>query len=136
MKRATITSVKNREIIDITDMVNGLLHKQQKKNGICHLFLTHTTAAITAVYLDPESELNMLDLFEVMMPISEAKETKDTGYFPTRFLPHIPDHIIASFVGSFQAVPYHNKELILGNFQRIVLVELNGPRTREVLVTT
>ncbi|GAC1653518.1 MAG: hypothetical protein NVS4B12_25250 [Ktedonobacteraceae bacterium] len=48
---------------------------------------------------------------------------------------HTPDHILSSIIGPSLAVPYANGKLLLGIWQRIVLVELDGPRQRTVHVS-
>lgn len=54
MERITIKTKKHKEVVDVTDQFNEILRSAQNdKSGICHLFLTHTTAALTAADLDP-----------------------------------------------------------------------------------
>ncbi|HEV8193290.1 MAG TPA: YjbQ family protein, partial [Ktedonobacterales bacterium] len=45
---------------------------------------------------------------------------------------HAPDHILSSVLGPSVAIPYMNRRLLLGTWQRVVLVELDGPRQRTV----
>lgn len=94
--------------------------------GLCHLFLTHTTAALTTADLDPGTDLDMLDAFRQMVPRFDYRHPHD----PT----HLPDHLLSSLIGTSLLVPVKNRKLILGTWQRIVLVELDGPRQREIVV--
>jgi thiamine phosphate synthase YjbQ (UPF0047 family) len=49
---------------------------------------------------------------------------------------HAPDHILATLIGPSITVPYANRALLLGTWQRIVLVELDGPRQRTVHISS
>jgi secondary thiamine-phosphate synthase enzyme len=48
---------------------------------------------------------------------------------------HAPDHMISSIVGASLSIPVSGGKLLLGTWQRVLLVECNGPRTREVVLT-
>ncbi|MDP2638483.1 MAG: secondary thiamine-phosphate synthase enzyme YjbQ [Candidatus Levybacteria bacterium] len=132
MKTITLTTTKQREIVDVTEFVNAALKKLNKKSGICHIFLMHTTAAVTTVYIDPESELSIIDTFEAMMPMSIPGAERE--YLHKHFKEHIPDHIIASFIGTSLCLPVKRGQLLLGKYQRVALIELNGLRERTILV--
>jgi secondary thiamine-phosphate synthase enzyme len=119
-----ITTSKKKEIVDITDQVAQFV--AGKKDGVCLLFIKHTTAALTTADLDPGTDLDMLDAFEAMMPKLHYRHPHDPS--------HVPDHILSSIIGASVAVPFTNGELDLGAWQRIVLVELDGPREREITV--
>jgi secondary thiamine-phosphate synthase enzyme len=47
----------------------------------------------------------------------------------------VPDHILSSLIGTSVTQPVESGELVLGTWQRIILVELDGPREREVVLT-
>jgi secondary thiamine-phosphate synthase enzyme len=48
---------------------------------------------------------------------------------------HAPDHILASLVGPSVTVPVDGGRLVLGTWQRVVLVEFDGPRERELILS-
>jgi secondary thiamine-phosphate synthase enzyme len=122
-----ITSKKPKEVIDITDQINSLLQKQQITQGVCILFVKHTTACLTTADLDPGTDLDMLDAFEAMMPKLKYRHPHNPG--------HVTDHILSSLVGPSLTIPIHNGELDLGTWQRVVLIELDGPREREIIMS-
>ncbi len=111
--------------------MNALLKTHPTKNGLCHLFLTHTTAGLTTAYLNPESELDLIGAFDVPVPRFNEVQSKHEH---THFISHLPDHIIASFLGASLAIPIKRGKLLLGDLQRVVLVELNGPKEREIIM--
>lgn len=123
-----IKTRKKREVVDITDMVEGLLGKDHSQaSGICNLFILHTTAALTTADLDPGTDLDMLDAFEAMIPKLRYRHPHNPA--------HVPDHILSSLIGTSVAAPFERGKLLLGTWQRIVLIELDGPRERQVVVS-
>ena len=128
METLVIRTKRAREIADITDDVNKLLAKVGFKNGICHLFLLHTTAALATADLDPGTDLDMLDAFEAMSPKLKYRHPHDPS--------HVTEHILSSLVGASVMVPVKSGRLVLGSWQRVVLVEFSGPREREIVVNT
>lgn len=115
-------------MLDITETVEALLQKSHAKGtGICNLFVLHTTAALTTADLDPGTDLDMLDAFEAMIPKLHYRHPHNPA--------HVPDHILSSLIGPSVALPFEGGRILLGTWQRIVLIELDGPRERELVVT-
>lgn len=121
-----ISTKKKDEVVDITDLINIELGKLKIKEGLCHIFLKHTTAAITTADLDPGTDLDMLDAFRGMIPQLNYRHPHDPS--------HVSDHILSALIGTSLALPIKSGELILGTWQRVVLIEFNGPREREILI--
>jgi secondary thiamine-phosphate synthase enzyme len=127
MHKLSIKTRKKREIVDLTDTLEDLLHKQRiEKSGICSLSILHTTAALTTADLDPGTDLDMLDAFEAMVPKLRYRHPHNPG--------HVPDHILSALIGTSVSLPFEHGKMLLGTWQRVVLVELDGPREREVVV--
>jgi secondary thiamine-phosphate synthase enzyme len=128
MQRLTLRTRKKREVLDITDAVQAMLHKNHTQaTGIVNLFILHTTASLTTADLDPGTDLDMLDAFEAMIPKLRYRHPHN----PT----HVPDHILSSLIGTSVALPFERGQILLGTWQRIVLIELDGPRERHLVVT-
>ena len=128
MQRLTFKTEKKKEVADITERVEEVLARHHpEKSGICHLFILHTTAALTTADLDPGTDLDMLDAFEGMVPKLHYRHPHNPR--------HVPDHILSALIGTSVALPFKNGQLQLGTWQRVVLVELDGPRSREVVLT-
>ena len=128
LEKIVIQSKKHREVIDITDTVQKLLDQQNHNNGLCNLFLMHTTAALTTADLDPGgTDLDMMDAFEGMIPKLKYRHPHNPE--------HMPDHILSSLVGTSLTIPVEKRKLILGTWQRIVLIERDGPRERTIIVS-
>jgi secondary thiamine-phosphate synthase enzyme len=121
-----VTTEKKRQIVDITSEVEKFVN--DKNNGnLCFVFIKHTTAAITTADLDPGTDLDMLDAFDVLIPKLKFRHPHDPS--------HVPDHILSSIIGTSISIPVIKGKLDLGTWQRIVLVELDGPRSREIVIT-
>jgi secondary thiamine-phosphate synthase enzyme len=128
MQKITIRTRKRREVLDITNTIESLLEKNESQaTGICNLFILHTTAALTTADLDPGTDLDMLDAFEAMIPKLRYRHPHNPA--------HVPDHILSTLIGASVALPFERGKLVLGTWQRIVLIELDGPRQRDLVVT-
>lgn len=127
MKTLTISTKRKDEIIDLTDRVELYLRESQTENGLCTVFVAHTTSAITTADLDPGTDRDFIDALRGMLPHLKYRHPHDPG--------HAPDHLLSSIIGPSVTVPYANGRLLLGVWQRVVLVELDGPRQRTVHVS-
>lgn len=127
MRRLRVKTTKKREILDITDDVETHLKNGSPVSGICNLHVLHTTAALTTADLDPGTDLDMLDAFEAMVPKLRYRHPHNPA--------HVPDHILSALIGTSLALPFEKKKLLLGTWQRVVLIELDGPRERELTLS-
>ncbi len=125
-KILTIKTKKSKEIIDITNDIEKFLSLQEYQNGLVYLFLLHTTCALTTTDLDPGAEKDYLTALE--------KITPKGNYIHPHNPEHFPDHFLSSVVGTSLLLPFENKKLILGTWQRVILIEFNGPREREIFI--
>src|SRR5579864_392877 len=128
MHKLLVKTHHKREVVDITDEVNRILKKSYaEQSGICHLSILHTTAALTTADLDPGTDLDMLDAFEAMVPKLRYRHPHNPA--------HVPDHILSALIGTSVSLPVESGKVLLGTWQRVVLVELDGPRERELVLS-
>ena len=127
MQEIVIRTTKEREIVDITQEVQRLVPRLKIEDGLCHLFLLHTTAALATADLDPGTEDDFLDAFEALIPKLQYRHRHNPA--------HVKDHVMATILGPSLTVPIEKGELMLGAWQKIILVELGGPRERNVAVS-
>lgn len=123
--KLNITSTKTSELIDVTVAIEKAVAQQQISQGVISLFLAHTTAALTTVAFNPGQDLDILAAIETMLPGNSIKSQAHGK---------LPLYIVASFLGQHLSVPVENGKLLLGDMQRVVLVELNGPRERTIIL--
>lgn len=126
MQKISVETKSKKEVVDITGKVSSLLRETDKKSGLANIFITHTTAAIATIDEDPGVEEDMHNAFEKMVPKLDYKHPHNPS--------HMPSHILSTLIGTSLTLPFENKKLILGPWQRIVLIEFDGPRTREIVV--
>ena len=126
MEKLVVSTNKEKEIIDLTEQIELVINHSQKKEGVIMLFITHTTAGLTTADLDPGTDLDMLDAFDQIIPHLAYRHPHDPK--------HVKDHIMSSIIGSQLLMPFEDGKLILGTWQRPVIVELNGPRSRTIYV--
>ncbi len=127
MQTLTLSTKKRKAIIDLTDEVQAHIEQASLSEGLCHLFVQHTTACLTTADLDPGTDLDMLDAFDAMIPQLQYRHPHNPD--------HVGDHIMSSIIGPQVTVPFSDGKLVLGTWQRIVLVELDGPRERSIALS-
>ena|SRR3990167_9985651 len=127
-----VESNTKRQVLDITDEVQQHLAGPipAKASGLVNIFVKHTTAAITTADLDPGTDLDFLDFLKAITPDPPAG-----GWRHPHDSSHTPDHLLASLIGPGVNVPFEKGKLQLGSWQRIILVELDGPRDRQIELT-
>lgn len=127
MVEIPVKTGKKKEIIDITNLVKDIVKKEDFKTGSIVLFLTHTTAALTVANLDPGTDLDILDAYEAMIPKLPYRHPHDPS--------HVSSHILSSLIGVSVTILVRNSELVLGEWQRIVLAEFDGPKDRKIVIS-
>ncbi|KKU11539.1 MAG: hypothetical protein UX16_C0012G0013 [Parcubacteria group bacterium GW2011_GWB1_45_7] len=127
MEKLTFSTKEKREVIDITDNIAEALVKLGAENGVCNLLILHTTAALTVGELEAGNGPDLLTALESIAPKLKYLHSED----PT----HVGAHILSALIGSSLSLPVEDGKLCLGKWQRITLVELDGPRERSIDLT-
>lgn len=127
MKTITVKTNKKDEVVDITATIESIIRGMQPESGVCVLWAAHTTCSLTTADLDPGTDLDFLDALRRILPHMTYRHPHDPA--------HAPDHILSSIIGPSLSIPYENHRLQLGTWQSIVLVELDGPRSRTVHIS-
>ena len=119
------TSIQS-ELIDITRSVQEAVKKTGVKDGICIIFIPHTTAAVT---INENADPSVVQ--DILMELNKMVPFKD----PYRHMEgNSPAHIKASLLGCSEMVIVESGKLVLGTWQGIFFCEFDGPRNREVHV--
>jgi len=127
MTKFEVATKRKRQVFDITDLCQEKLSDLKNRSGVCHLFVLHTTAALTIADLDPGTDLDLLDALEAVTPKLKYRHPHDPG--------HVSDHILSSLIGASLTVPVGDGNIVLGTWQRIILLEFDGPRTRQIALS-
>ena len=127
MGEISISTNERFELIDITYEVQKLLDDFDLDEGAVLIFTKHTTTAL----MINEKETGLLRDFKKIMKelVPEGRE-----YEHNRIDNNADSHLRAILLSSSLVVPVSNRRLELGSWQRIFLVELDGPRTRKIIV--
>jgi secondary thiamine-phosphate synthase enzyme len=116
-----------KEIVDLTERIQTLVRRAKMREGLCALFVTHTTAALTTGEIGEGTEQDLLDVAEQIIPSIRFRHAHDPS--------HAWSHMAASILGPSLSLPVADGHLALGTWQSVMLVELDGPRERTVYVT-
>ena len=111
--------------IDITGQVRKIVASGNVQNGLCQIFVPHTTAGVTInENADPDVVMDMLAALGKMVPDLHYRHSEGNS----------PAHVKSSLVGCSITVPISEGRLCLGTWQGIYFCEFDGPRTRKVWV--
>ena len=114
------------ELADITDRVQQVVADSGVKEGLCHVFLPHTTAGVTInENADPSVKADILMVMNKLISDRESYRHAEGNS---------PAHIKASLVGPQLTVIVSQGRLLLGTWQGIFFCEFDGPRSRRVHV--
>jgi secondary thiamine-phosphate synthase enzyme len=122
----TIKSKDRTELIDITSIIQDVVLSAGIGQGLCMLYVPHTTAAVTInESADPSVKDDILMIINTIIPWK-------AGY---RHLEgNSPAHIKSTLIGPSELIAVENDRLLLGTWQGIFFCEFDGPRTRKVHV--
>ena len=114
------------EFVDVTSQIQEIIRQNEVKEGICYLYVPHTTAAVT---INESADRNVVEdiifMLNKVIPF-ESKYLHSEG--------NSAAHIKASIVGPSETIPIENGRLMLGTWQGIFFCEFDGPRRRQMLV--
>jgi len=114
-------------VIDMTPHVEEAVKESRIEQGICLIYSLHTTTGIVVNEAEPGLIQDLTKLMASLVP-------QGAGYLHDRFDSNAHAHLQAMLLGNSVVIPVEGKRLILGTWQRILFVELDGPRQRRVYV--
>lgn len=126
MHKLKIETESQMEMIDITAGIRRLVKEAGVARGMCHLYVPHTTAAITInENTDPNLRKDMIKELIKTIP-------RQDDYLHSEG--NAAAHILSSLLGTSQSLLIENGKLVLGTWQAIYFCEFDGPRSRNVLL--
>ena len=121
-----VKTSRRSQLIDITERVAEAVERSGVKEGLCHVFVPHTTAGVTVNEgADPDVASDIASHMAELVPKEAAFEHEEGNS---------DSHIKTVLVGPSCAVPVREGKLGLGTWQAVFLCEWDGPRTRRVEV--
>lgn len=127
LKRLSIKTQAEQELIDITERVQRAVRELGISEGVCVIFVPHTTAAITInEHADPSVKEDILTTLGKLVPAGAHYQHVEGNAHA---------HIRASLLGHSVTVPIEDGKIALGTWQGIFFCEFDGPRQREAWIT-
>ena len=113
------------EFQDITSEVQQAVTRSGVREGVCHLFVPHTTAALTLnENWDPDVRGDLVRAIEALIPDVPYRHSEGNS----------PAHLMSTIVGASETLLVRGGRPVLGSWQGVYLAEFDGPRRRRVLL--
>lgn len=126
MKAIEIRTKSRIEFVDITDQIISAVRDELVKDGVCYVFVPHTTAGITVnENADPSVVKDIIERLDKIAPYSHRYHHTEGN---------ADAHIKSSIVGHSIHIFVQNGRLVLGTWQGIFFCEFDGPRQRRIYV--
>ncbi len=125
-KQIEVKTSERIELTDITNQIQSFIEETKIRRGIAFIYTLHTTVSL----IINENESGLLK--DIKRWIQETFTRKD--YNHDKIDTNAAAHIAASFAKNSLTIPVENGKLALGTWQRILHLELDGPRTRRVIM--
>jgi secondary thiamine-phosphate synthase enzyme len=123
----TIRTGAPDQLVDVTDRIRALVRDAGVASGVVHLYVPHTTAAVTInENADPSVTHDVLADLDRLAPTAQRYYRHAEG--------NSAAHLKSSLVGCAQTVLIEDGRLVLGTWQGIYVCEFDGPRTRQLHV--
>lgn len=131
-----IRTEKGPQFIDITERIEKVARESGVSNGFAVVFSMHTTAAIRINENEPALLADMERMLEKIAPCTDEYKHNDAVHAVSENgeRPNGHSHCQHLLLGASEAVPVVDGKLIVGQWQRIFLIELDHGRDREVVV--
>jgi secondary thiamine-phosphate synthase enzyme len=122
----TLHTSQNIQFINIDQMVHDAVIRSDVNNGICVIFVPHTTAGITInENADPEVVRDLIVHINKIIPLKDNYQHSEGNSAA---------HIKATLIGSSVTLIFENRQILLGTWQSIFFCEFDGPRVRKVII--
>ncbi len=122
----SIQTANQTELKSITTEINKVIKKSGVKEGICIVYIPHTTAAVTINEdADPSVKSDMLKELNKIIPFKDNYAHMEGNSAA---------HIKSTLVGNEQTIIIENNRLLLGTWQGVFFCEFDGPRSRKVII--
>lgn len=123
-----VRTEKKYQVLDLTKQVAEVIRAAQVREGLCCVYVPHATAAIIINENDdPQIGDDLLDALDKLIPEGVWRHDRVDSNGAA--------HLKASLLGPSETIPVLDGRLTLGTWQAIMLVELDGPRDRRIVVT-
>ncbi len=128
LETITVKTPEREVLFDITQKVKEIVSAGSINEGVCRVFIPHTTAGVTInENADPDVKTDIIAILGEIAPQSGKIRLQHSEG-------NSDAHLKSSIVGCCQEILIHDKSLLLGTWQGIYFCEFDGPRIRKVHV--
>lgn len=120
-----IQTTTRTELLDITDRVRAAVRESSVKEGLCAITTRHTTCSIIINENERGLRTDILGVLERLIPQYQ-------NYAHDQLDNNAHSHLRAILLGMSEIIPIEDGHLVLGTWQSVFFVELDGPRKRSV----
>ncbi len=122
-----VRTTKHTSIVNVTPQVRDIVRRSGVKNGLCVVYVPHTTACVFINEgADPDVVKDLTYMVEKLVPWNDPNYEHSEG--------NSAAHIRSAIIGNSRIVPVIDGQLSLGTWESIFLAEFDGPRERRVVV--
>ena len=116
-----------RIVVEITERVRGFA-REAGEDGLLNVFVPHATAGLAVIETGAGSEGDLVEAIERLLPRDDRYSHRhgSTG--------HGADHVLPAFIPSSMVLPVHGGEVVLGTWQRVVVVDTNRENDRRTVI--
>lgn len=126
-ERFSISTKDKFQIVDITQRVERIVDESGIKSGLCTILLPHATAALIL-------EENESGLREDILNWVKKEFPPNSSYNHNRIDSNAHAHLASGFIGQSKTLPIKNGKLVRGTWQNLLLIELDGPRSKRNVI--
>lgn len=126
MKKIDVSTSSRSQLVDITDQVRKAVAESGVRDGLCHLWVPHTTAGITInENADPSVSRDILMELDRRIPWDDGYQHSEGNSAA---------HVKSSLIGCEKTLIIEGGKLALGTWQGVYFCEFDGPRRRQVWI--
>jgi len=126
IKKLSFNTTEKYQLLDVTKEVEKLIEESHVSDGLCLIFTPHSTAAIILTENENRLRKDWLSFLKQLI--------KDQKFAHNQIDINAKAHLLSGLLGTDKTLIIENGKIIRGRWQQIFLVELDGPRTRQIVV--
>jgi secondary thiamine-phosphate synthase enzyme len=126
METVNVKTQRRTQLLDVTDLVRRVVEKAGVQDGVCYVYVPHTTAGVIVnEHFDPDVATDLEGVFDRLVPKSGPYRHSEGNS---------DSHAKTALVGTSQMIFVEGGKLALGRWQGIFFCEFDGPRERKMWV--
>ena len=126
----TLETRGDGDTLDVTEYAQKAIANSGLRDGLCTVFVAHSTCGVTTIEFEPGCNADLNDVFDRIVPADHpwehnARNADTNGH----------SHVRAALMGPSVTVPFANGQLLVGHWQKIVCIDFDDrPRARRLVV--